>query len=49
VTGMDDALRVAAIIAALGIALALAFMPRRSRNMAEESAQSGHEPAVATS
>ncbi len=49
VSGMDDSLRVAAIIAALGIGLALAFMPRRSRIAAEEGAQSGHEPAVATS
>jgi len=49
IAGMDDALRVAAIIAALGIGLAMAFMPRRSRITAEEGAQSGHEPATATS
>jgi MFS family permease len=49
VAGMDDALRAAAIIAALGIALALAFMPRRSPAVAGEGAQSGHEPAIATS
>ncbi len=49
VTGMDDALRVGAIIAVAGIALALAFMPRRSSAAAGEGAQSGHEPLTVAS
>lgn len=49
VTGMDDALRVGAIIAAAGIALALAFMPGRSSAAAGQRAQSEHEPVIATS
>ncbi len=49
VTGMDDALRVGAIIAVAGIALALAFMPRRSSAAAGEGAQSDHEPLTVAS
>jgi len=47
--GMTDALRVTAIIAVAGIALALAFLPRHSSAAAGEGAQSVHEPAIATS
>ncbi len=47
--GMTDALRVTAIIAVTGIALALAFLPRRSSVAVREGPQSGHEPAIATS
>jgi MFS transporter, DHA2 family, multidrug resistance protein len=46
VTGMDDGLRVAAVIVAAGIALAVAFMPRRASVGAEQGAQSRHEPAI---
>ncbi len=49
VAGMDDALRAAAIIAAVGIGLALAFMPRRSSATTGQEAQSGNEPAIAAS
>ncbi len=47
--GMTDAFRIGAIIALAGMVLALVFMPRRSSVAAGEGAQSGHEPAIATS
>ena len=49
VTAMGDSLRVAALIAAVGVPLALVVLPRRSHDAPGEGAQSGHEPAIATS
>jgi MFS transporter, DHA2 family, multidrug resistance protein len=45
-TGMADALRVTAAIAGVGVLLALALMPRRSRALSPDAAQSRHEPAI---
>lgn len=46
VAGVADALRLAAVVAVVGIAPALAFLPGRSRKPAGKGAQSEHAPTV---
>lgn len=44
--GMTDALRLAALVAVIGIVPALAYLPRRIHDRTTEGAQSAHAPTV---